>query len=130
MANILGEHFSQRYDVTATGEHKLSPRTAALLVSQTVTSLGFGWLADRYSLGTVVNNLTQAVDTSGVVNPAPAPVYQNFATVNSGPVSYRLPVPDGDYTIRLHFVEPTFGANVRKFDILLQGLVQRAGLRR
>lgn len=33
MANILGEHFSRRYDVTATGEHKLSPRTTALLSS-------------------------------------------------------------------------------------------------
>ncbi|MBL8760724.1 MAG: hypothetical protein JNL50_05410, partial [Phycisphaerae bacterium] len=31
MANILGEHFSRRYDVTATGEHKLSARTSALL---------------------------------------------------------------------------------------------------
>ncbi|MCC6968731.1 MAG: hypothetical protein IT434_00780 [Phycisphaerales bacterium] len=35
MANILGERFSQRYDVTATGEHKLSPRTAAMLGSLT-----------------------------------------------------------------------------------------------
>jgi hypothetical protein len=33
MANILGERFSQRYDVTATGEHKLSPRTTSLLGS-------------------------------------------------------------------------------------------------
>lgn len=35
MANILGEHFSHRYDVTATGEHKLSARTAAMLRSLT-----------------------------------------------------------------------------------------------
>lgn len=35
MANILGERFSQRYDVTATGEHKLSPRTTAMLGSLT-----------------------------------------------------------------------------------------------
>jgi len=35
MANILGEHFSQRYDVTATGEHRLSPRTTAMLGSLT-----------------------------------------------------------------------------------------------
>ncbi len=33
MANILGEHFSERYDVTATGEHRISPRTTALLGS-------------------------------------------------------------------------------------------------
>lgn len=35
MANILGERYSARFDVTATGEHRLSPRTTALLGSLT-----------------------------------------------------------------------------------------------
>jgi len=33
LANVLGGRFSHRFDVTATGEHELSPRTLAVLAS-------------------------------------------------------------------------------------------------
>jgi parallel beta-helix repeat protein len=40
--------------------------------------------------------------------------------------SYRLPAADGEYTVRLHFVEPTFTApRSRLFDIRLQGELVR-----
>ena len=71
------------------------------------------------------------VDTSAVPNPAPQGVYQSYAQAASGvgnSLSYHLAVPNGTYTIRLDFVEPsqfvTTGGRV--FDIDLQGsLVQK-----
>ena len=72
-----------------------------------------------------------AVDTSGVTNPAPQGVYQSYAQAASGvgnTLSYHLAVPDGTYTIRLDFVEPnqSITAGGRVFDINLQGsLVQK-----
>ena len=49
------------------------------------------------------------MDTSGVSNPAPQAVYQTYDYANYGAgneLAYQLPVPDGTYTLRLHFVEP------------------------
>ncbi len=43
------------------------------------------------------------VDTSGVSNAAPAEVYKSVR--HQSPHSYSIPVPDGDYTLRLHFAD-------------------------
>ena len=55
------------------------------------------------------------VDVSGVDNPAPQAVYQSYAAAPAGignTLSYRLPVPDGTYTIRLDFADDS--ASVRR----------------
>ena len=71
------------------------------------------------------------MDTSLVTNPAPQAVYQTLSypdyTGIGQKVAYQIPVPDGSYTIRLHFVEPwVCAANQRKFDIKLQGTTVRS----
>src|SRR5205807_2095404 len=63
-------------------------------------------------------------------NPAPQQVYQSYAqsfgSVGSK-LSYFLAVPDGSYTIRLHFVDASStAANQRTFDINLNGSTAQA----
>ncbi len=73
--------------------------------------------------------ITQAINLSGVAHPAPQAVYQTYAEAPystaalTGSLSYGLQVPDGAYTVRLHFAEPnaSASANFRKFHVQLQG---------
>ena len=59
--------------------------------------------------------------------PAPQAVYQSYRNAPSGGLSYPLNVPDGDYTIRLHFAEHEFFyVGARVFDIRLQGVTVRS----
>jgi hypothetical protein len=50
-----------------------------------------------------------AIDLTGVVNPAPEAVYRTYRYTNTNAAGasfgYQLPVPDGSYTVRLHAVE-------------------------
>ena len=65
------------------------------------------------------------MDTSGVTNPAPEAVYQTYAYATYGvgnQIAWSLPVPDGSYTLRLHFTEPDFlSPGNRTFDIVVDG---------
>ncbi len=69
------------------------------------------------------------VNTSGVVNPAPQGVYQSYASSTYGvgnALSYHLDLPNGSYSLRLHFVEPEQGTSLyhegtRVFDIVGNG---------
>ncbi len=98
----------------------------------TVTSATLGnWLYNNYQTVSYYNNsFTNAVDTSGVTNPAPQGVYQTYAYANYGvgnSIAWNLPVPDGTYTIQLDFAEPSYtSAGSRKFDISLQGQVVKS----
>ncbi|MCX5661643.1 MAG: right-handed parallel beta-helix repeat-containing protein [Planctomycetota bacterium] len=89
---------------------------------------GSGWSADRYlTSGSAAAAYTTPVDVSGVVDPAPAAVYRSFDAATNGvgnKLSYKFAVPDGSYTLRLHFFEP-YNSNVgsRVFDIVAQGAV-------
>ncbi len=89
------------------------------------------WLADRYRLSGTGRVGTNVVDTSGVLNAAPESVYRSYSHAWNGvgnELSYNLPVPDGDYTIRLHFAEPwNISTGVRLMDISLQGVTAQAG---
>ncbi len=66
------------------------------------------------------------IDTSLVTNPPPSAVLSTFV---QGPTNqsvattrYDVPMPDGNYNIRLFFVDPfANGPNQRKFDVVLQG---------
>ena len=77
------------------------------------------------SAGSSDLSFTEAVDTSGVTDPAPQAVYQSYAQAAYGvgnALSYHLAVPNGTYTIRLDFVEPSqsVAPGGRVFDIKLQ----------
>ncbi len=106
-----------------TQEHKV----ALVNVGGSLTDL---WGGDAFYNGSysyTKTSISTTVDTSGVANPAPQAVYQSYAYCSAGngaPMSYWLPAADGEYTIRLHFVEPTDADTTsRKFDIKLQGTV-------
>ena len=86
------------------------------------------WLYCRYRTeGTSDDDTYRTIDLSGVSNPAPHAVYQTYAHGPNGAgkrTAWRLPVPDGEYGLRLHFVEPSLSqAGRRVFDIRLQGTV-------
>jgi len=51
-----------------------------------------------------------SVDTAGVANAAPALVYKSVR--HQSPHSYRLPVPDGKYTLRMHFADAYTGRSM------------------
>jgi len=82
----------------------------------------FGADAD-YSGGNTYSS-GAAIDTSGVVNPAPQAVYQ---TERYGNFSYTVPglTPGGAYRVRLHFAEqnPSFptGPGQRVFNVAING---------
>ena len=89
------------------------------------------WLYDRYCVtDESINSLDGTADLSKVTNPAPLEVYQSLAVGNSGVgslLAWNLPVPDGNYTVRLHFVAPKYDqTGQRVFDIALQGNVTQA----
>ena len=62
--------------------------------------------------------------TSGVPNAAPAELYRSYIyptnTSVGGVLSVPVAVPDGTYTLRLHFGD-IYGAGSRKFDIAVNG---------
>ena len=63
--------------------------------------------------------ITQAINISGVAHPAPQAVYQTYVeapystAAQTGSMRYGLQVPDGTYTVRLHFAEPNSSASCR-----------------
>ncbi len=83
------------------------------------------WSPDTFrgGFGGQSASFTQSVDVSGVTNPPPVSVLQSY-TQNQGSteVRYDIPLADGDYQVRLFFVDPTSSAaNQRRFDVGLQG---------
>ncbi len=86
------------------------------------------WLFDRYQTVTRSSgSTTSAIDLTQITNPAPQAVYQthvlNNAAVNTS-MDWLLPVPDGTYTLRLHFAEPTLtNSSGRSFDVEVNGLL-------
>src|SRR6185436_8502234 len=113
-------------------------RSGGLTAEETVALMNVGgpsverWLAARYQVGThFVGTLGgAAVDLSGLSEPAPAAVYQTLDYSNNGAGSslrWRLPVADGSYTLRLHFVEPRgYAPGQQQFDIVVNGVVVSA----
>jgi hypothetical protein len=90
------------------------------------------WLTHAYSTTSYYTNslsTSYTIDTSAVTDPAPESVYRQFAYSQSSSLgsslAYHLPVPDGDYVIRLHFLEDQYYAVVgtRLTDIYLQGVL-------
>jgi hypothetical protein len=84
-----------------------------------------GWSFDQYRSGGSASSTSTLTDRTGVVNAAPGSVYQSWAQTsgtNGASMRWDLPVEDGTYTLRLHFIEPFYGVNTRRFDVLVQGV--------
>ncbi|MEX0330647.1 MAG: right-handed parallel beta-helix repeat-containing protein [Puniceicoccaceae bacterium] len=89
-----------------------------------------GWLPleDRSTGGAALERVI-AVDTDGVINPAPQSVYHQYMRSSFGAGS-RIDVPlelnPGEYVLRLHFAMVN-GANAGLMDIEVDGVVAVAG---
>lgn len=82
---------------------------------------GTDWIADYAFVtggATFTWNGTPA-DPSGVENAGPAEVY--FTVRRSSPHSYEFPVSNGDYTVRLHFVDMYHADNTRSTNYTIEG---------
>jgi len=80
------------------------------------------WIADTYFNQGNTYSTNSAIDTSGVINPAPVAVYQNVRWFAS--FTYTIPglTAGNSYTVRLHFAELTWtAANQRKFNVAING---------
>ncbi len=94
-------------------------QSSGLTVNDPVLLLNAGggafenWTASQFATRSQSSTITESIDLSGLVNPAPQSIYQSYAyTDNYNPgarMSFALPVPDGTYTVRLHFVN-AYGA--------------------
>jgi parallel beta-helix repeat protein len=101
----------------------LTQSIPVMLVNLGSTSIVDNFLADSVRLeGTVSGN--GAIDTSGVASPAPAAIYTSAVSTTGGvgtKAAFQLPVPDGDYTLRLHFAA-IFGIAGRTLDVVVNGV--------
>ena len=106
----------------------MQQRPVALINSGSTTAVD-NFLGDAFSFGgTYTGSITNAINLSGVANPAPMSVYQSYRYTDSNTpgdgFGYQLAVPDGTYTITLHFEDPSYyGVGQRKFDIKLQNVL-------
>ncbi len=81
------------------------------------------FVTDAYfSGGTQAASVTTTIDTSGVVSPAPQPVYQ---TERYGNCTYTFPglIAGRNYLLRLHFAETYWtAAGQRRFNVFINGV--------
>jgi hypothetical protein len=94
-----------------------------------VTTGGVTWAADTSG------GRSYSIDAStAIANTTDDILYVTERSDNSANWGYDIAVPDGEYTVRLHFAEIFFGApgggtgsnTARVFDILLEGVVEKA----
>ncbi|WP_340539519.1 putative Ig domain-containing protein [Nocardioides sp. GXZ039] len=92
-----------------------------------VTTGGVAWGAQQY--GTGGKSYTNAVAIAGTTDDV---LYQTEYSTSTGAESFDIPVPNGAYTVRLHFAEIYFGApgggtggvGKRVFDVSLEGTLR------
>jgi len=118
------------YTLTISGTSGSTTHTASVSLAVTVPGAiqinsGGGtvgsWIADTDFSGGNSSANTNAIDTSGVTNPAPAAVYQSERW---GVFTYTIPSLVGGhvYTVRLHFAEIAFAnAGARVFNVAING---------
>jgi hypothetical protein len=133
---ILSPNGYEKYELGQTAP--INFRSFGLGTSNTIALIDAGgiahsdnWLADAYrTTSSSTYTLTNAVNLSGVSNPAPESVYKSYVLSASSPgskIGYALPLPNGTYTLKLHFVNTTTSANYYKFDIKLNGTTLQSG---
>ncbi len=111
--------------------------TAGVLPSNVIARVNVGgvavdnWLTDRYRITRGGKETVDSPIDFGLVSNAPPPaVYATLVHAEreiGEQLAWQFPVPDGNYRVRLHFVDPDFdSAGQRTFDITLQGTVAAA----
>ncbi|MBX9623119.1 MAG: FG-GAP-like repeat-containing protein, partial [Gemmataceae bacterium] len=107
------------------GSAQVTPTNVAVLAVDAGGSGGAGgFAADGYVTGGAEVNLGTTIDTTHVVNPAPAAVYQSVRSSAGGEFTYTLPglAAGRAYTVRLHFAEiGVGGVGQRKFHVDING---------
>ncbi len=87
---------------------------------------GVGSLLTSGSSPNNVELQSATIDRSAVVDPIPEQLYRSYLEGPFGAgnaLTLKLPVPDGTYSMRLHFLEPfAIGAGTRRFDIRANGV--------
>ncbi|MFO0905559.1 MAG: right-handed parallel beta-helix repeat-containing protein [Pirellulales bacterium] len=130
----------QGYDRVEAGETALVSWVASGLGQEVVVAainvgggLAGDWIADRFAreshFPSFVDESTP-IDVTAVANAAPPHVYRTFVSTTGvgSRMGYQFPLADGDYEVRLHFIEPWYNAaGERRFDIRLQDAVVQAG---
>jgi hypothetical protein len=95
------------YRINAGGDRYVDPR-------------GNVWAADTRFTGGHSVVIDEEIDATDM-----DPLYRSERWIFEGEsLSYNLPVPDGQYVVRLHFAEiwaGTVKSNMRKFDVLVEG---------
>ena len=75
------------------------------------------WIADQHFTGGLTFSTTSAI--AGTTNDA---LYQTERYADAGSMSYEVPLPAGDYQVRLHFAEIFYtSAGSRTFDVGIEG---------
>ena len=112
-------------ELHSAGLTQLDPVELINVNGAAITAPGY-WGTNNYQTVSSQNGtIANVIDTSAA-NAAPQTVYQSYAfaasTVGSR-VAWDVPVPDGNYVVRLHFAEPSTSITAvgqRRFDIQLQ----------
>ncbi|MEQ1828233.1 MAG: cadherin domain-containing protein [Pirellula sp.] len=99
----------------------------SVLLNGGASTVGAWAAAGTYSPRSLSSaTIGSAIDLTGVADPAPADVYKTIVYDTSGKLNLNIPVPDGTYRVRMHFVEDFFtSSNQRLFDIKLMGTTLR-----
>jgi hypothetical protein len=79
------------------------------------------FVADTDFSGGTATSVTNSIATAGLINPAPAVVYQSYRKANSTYTIGGLTAA-ASYTVRLHFAECQWtSAGDREFDVAING---------
>ena len=116
---IVGEALVSGIEITPGGPERSVHRILAGRSANVHDAAGNLWLADQYFFGGLTTQRTQRVEQTDRPN--------LFAGERYGDFTYEIPVPAGEYELRLHFAETWFGdANpgpgalgARRFDVFL-----------
>ena len=115
--------------------HGLLPAQPVMLLNGGNTAVGVWSAGNAFQtsgLVSSVNNefVTATIDRSAVTDPIPEQLYRSYLQSNFGvgnTLSLKLPVSDGTYSVRLHFIEGSQTAvGARRFDIRINGATVRA----
>ena len=118
-------------------QYNLTWQTAGVTASQPVLLIDSGgagigrWAPDTFSSfspGTTgARTVSNSIDLTGVTNPAPQQVYQSYILPGfASELSYQLPVADGSYTLRLHFMDEVSYIGKPVFNIKINGVVVKS----
>ncbi len=111
------DRLGQRTVVTETVG--LNPTTQDMAIDAGGAASG-PFAADNGYSGGAISTTTRAIDTSGVVNPAPPAVYQSERTGSNFTYSVRNLTANGTYAVRLHVAEIDYtAAGQRQFNVAI-----------